>query len=87
MKPKEDPSFTKKHGGHDVRKNHPGGGNADYAKNTKDHPFLNTGPGAGYKNVGKASKQGGDDPRKSHPAGGENVNYGNFDKKHPHQGK
>lgn len=85
-KPKENPSFTKKHGGDDVRKNHKGADHADYSKFDREHPHKNTGPGAGYKGVGKPSKQGGDDVRKSHPHA-DKADYSKFERKHPHQGK
>jgi hypothetical protein len=84
-KAKENPSFTKPQGKPDTRKDHPGGGEkVDYGKYDREHPHRNTGPGAGYKKVGQASKQGGEDSR-SH--GSEKVDYSKFEKKHPHQGK
>jgi len=79
-------SYTKPIGNDDVRKNHPGGGNADYGKFDRKHPHAISGPGGGWKQQGQASKFGGDDARKNHPSGPD-ADYGKFDRKHPHQGR
>lgn len=80
MRANEDKSFTKPMGGDDVRKNH-NGEKVNYEKGyDREHPHRNTGPGAGWSQVGQKSKQGAENRP---PMPKQDRNPG----KHPHQGK
>jgi hypothetical protein len=70
----EDCAVTKQVGGDDVRQH------GVSKKCDREHPHRNTGPGAGWKEVGQKSKQGAENRP---PMPKQDRNPG----KHPHQGK
>lgn len=84
---KEVPSFTKPHGKLGAERQE-----SSYSRQerTREHINKNTGPGAGYRNVGKSAKNPTDFPSKGTP--GSERTEGAYRRKdatrpHPHQGR
>lgn len=83
---KEIPSFTKQHGNQGAERKE-----SAYKKKSPDreHPFKNTGPGAGYRNVGNTAKNPSEYPTKGLGEERKESSYKRKDpyRNHPHQGK